>query len=373
MEKLEPYLARYLPQTYLSVLVPLMVSGFVFAMDPLSALLLLGTAPVIPVMMILVGSYAEEHAGRQWAALSRMGAHFLDALRGLPTLKAFGRSGDERERVARVGEEFRVRTMKVLRYAFLSGLVLEFMTSAAIALVAVSLGVRLINGAIPFDEAFLVLLLAPEFYKPLRELGATRHAALEGRAAASRILEVLETPAAPRREARTTPPPPTGAPTVELVGVRFAYPGSGREALRGVDLTLSSGTTTALVGRSGSGKSTLVDLLLGFSVPREGGIYADGAPISSLPVEVWREGWRWCRSGPTCSTGRCSRTSGWRAPGRAGPRSSGRRSSRGRTSSSGGSRGATTRRSASAGPASRAARRRGSPSPAPSSRTPRSS
>lgn len=290
VEKLEPYFARYLPQAFLSALVPLLISCFILPMDLLSGLLLLGTAPLIPVMMVLVGSYAEEHARRQWTALSRMGAHFLDALRGLPTLKAFGRADDERGRVARVGEEFRVRTMKVLRYAFLSGLVLEFMTSAAIALIAVSLGVRLLNGAIPFEEAFLVLLLAPEFYKPLRELGASRHAAMEGRAAARRILDVLATPAPTRFEARPRRPLPAAAPDIELAGVRFSHPGSGRETLRGVDLTLPAGTTTALVGRSGSGKSTLVDLLLGFSDPQSGTITADGVSISSPPVEVWREG-----------------------------------------------------------------------------------
>src|SRR5919112_2668725 len=199
VEKLDAYVGRYLPQTFLSVLVPLMIAGYVFPRDPSSAVLLLVTAPVIPVLMVLVGGYAEEHTRRQWRALSRMGASFLDALQGLTTLKIFGRSADEGEKVAAASEEFRRRTMKVLRYAFLSGFVLEFMTAAAIALVAVTLGVRVISGNMPFEEAFLVLLLAPEFYRPLRELGVHRHAGMEGSAAADRIFEILSTPTRMRR------------------------------------------------------------------------------------------------------------------------------------------------------------------------------
>ena len=146
VERLDPYFARYLPQVFLSVSVILLIVGYILPRDIASAVLLVVTAPVIPVKMILVGSYAEEHTRRQWLALSRMGAHFLDALQGLPTLKVFGRVAAEEEKVERVSGEFRERTLKVLRYAFLSGLVLEFMTAAAIALVAVVLGGRLLTG-----------------------------------------------------------------------------------------------------------------------------------------------------------------------------------------------------------------------------------
>lgn len=287
IERLEPYFARYLPQTVLSVFVPIMIAAYIFPRDLSSAVLLLVTAPVIPVMMILVGSYAEEHMERQWLALSRMGAHFLDALQGLPTLKVFGRSDEEKEKVARVSEEFRERTLKVLRFAFLSGLVLEFMTAVAIALVAAVLGVRLVNGAISFEDAFLVLLLAPEFYRPLRELGVHRHAGMEGKAAAQRIFEILDTPVPVEPEGQT-PVHLSGGLTVELSGVGFAYPGSETPALHDVSLTLRAGTRTALVGRSGSGKSTLVKLLLRFLDPQSGAITANGVPIAGLPAEFWR-------------------------------------------------------------------------------------
>ena len=286
IEKLDAYFARYLPQVLLSVLVPVLILVYVFPLDRSSAVLLLLTAPVIPVMMVLVGSYAEDHMKRQWTALSRLGAGFLDAVQGLPTLKMFGRSGAEAKKVAAASEGFRVRTMKVLRYAFLSGLVLEFMTAMAIALVAVTLGVRVVSGSVPFEEAFVVLLLAPEFYKPLRELGVHRHAGMEGKAAADRIFEVLNTPAPMDEGTRESTP---GVPSVGFSGIGYSYPGSDRRALSGLTLTLEAGTITALVGKSGAGKSTLVNLLLRFMEPGHGELLANGISITDLPVEKWRE------------------------------------------------------------------------------------
>jgi ATP-binding cassette subfamily C protein CydD len=288
VEKLEAYFARYVPQTVLSVFVPLLIACYIFAQDWSSALLLLVTAPVIPIMMVLVGSYAEEHMRRQWAALSRMGASFLDALQGLVTLKVFGRSGAEGQRLAVTSEEFRRRTMKVLRYAFLSGFVLEFMIAAAIGIVAVTLGVRVISGNMPFEEAFVVLLLAPEFYKPLRELGTHRHAGMEGSAAADRIFEILNTPV-PVREGLGSSHPAASGVTIEFSGVGYTYPASDHAALSDLTLTLPAGTRTALVGRSGSGKSTLVNLLMHFMDPDFGTILANGVAVDELPANTWRE------------------------------------------------------------------------------------
>jgi ATP-binding cassette, subfamily C, bacterial CydD len=286
VERLDPYFARYLPQVLLSAVVPLLVVAYILPRDAASAVLLVVTAPVIPVMMVLVGSYAEEHTRRQWLALSRMGAHFLDALQGLPTLKAFGRVAAEEEKVERVSGEFRERTLKVLRYAFLSGLVLEFMTAAAIALVAVVLGVRLINGAISFQDAFLVLLLTPEFYRPLRELGIHRHAGMEGKAAAERIFEILDSPVLADGTLQESP---SGELEVSFSGVRFTYPGRDLPALDGLTLILPAGSRTAVIGRSGSGKSTLVGLLLRFLDPDAGVISANGVPVEDLPAGAWRE------------------------------------------------------------------------------------
>jgi ATP-binding cassette, subfamily C, bacterial CydD len=288
VEKLDAYVGRYLPQVFLSVLVPLMIAGYISPRDPSSAVLLLVTAPAIPVLMVLVGGYAEEHTRRQWRALSRMGASFLDAMQGLTTSKIFGRSADEGEKVAAASEEFRRHTMKVLRYAFLSGFVLEFMTAAAIGLVAVTLGVRVISGNVPFEVAFLVLLLAPEFYKPLRELGAHRHAGMEGSAAADRIFEILATPARVRQASDNLGPVSDGI-SIELSGVGYTYPESETAALRELTLTLPANTLTALVGRSGSGKSTVVNLLMRFVDPESGTIRANGVEIMKHSAKAWRE------------------------------------------------------------------------------------
>jgi ATP-binding cassette subfamily C protein CydD len=288
VEKLEAYISRYLPQMFLSALVPFLIALYVLPLDWTSSVLFLITAPVIPVLMVLVGSYAEEHLQRQWSALSRLGASFVDALQGLPTLKIFGRAPEEREKVAAASEEFRERTMKVLRIAFISGFVLEFMTAMAIALVAVSLGIRLVAGDMPFEVAFLVLLLAPEFYKPLRELGIHRHAGMEGKAAAERIFEILETPVPVHPETQLSRRL-SNRVEIEFSGVGYTYPGSKQQALSDLTLTLSAGTRTALVGRSGSGKSTLVNQLLRFLEQQDGEITANGVPISQMPVETWRE------------------------------------------------------------------------------------
>ena len=187
-----------------------------------------------------------------------------------------------------MSEEFRERTMRVLKFAFLSGLVLEFMTAVSIALIAVVLGVRLVSGGMPFEEALVVLLLAPEFYRPLRDLGTHRHGAMEGKAAAERILEILDTPVPTSGDvglsARIS-----GAPRIELSGVGFATRGASSRRFRELNLALEPRTLTAVVGRSGTGKSTLVNLLMRFADPSEGAILADGAPISVLPAAQWRK------------------------------------------------------------------------------------
>jgi ATP-binding cassette subfamily C protein CydD len=289
VERLDAYISRYLPQMLLSVVVPLIILAYVVPLDGASAILLLVTGPVIPLLMILVGSYAESHVQKQWTALSRMSAHFLDAVQGLPTLKVFGRAGAERERIARISDRYRQKTMKVLRVAFLSGMVLEFLTSAAIALVAVTLGIRLLDGGITFERAFLVLLLAPEFYKPLRELGTQRHAGMEGKAALRRIEEILRTPSPVRDGPAGVGKMPAEALAIALDGVSYTYPGADQPALSALSLTLPPGTRTAAVGRSGAGKSTLVNLLVRFLDPQEGRITINGIPLSTIPVEVWRQ------------------------------------------------------------------------------------
>lgn len=289
LERLDALVGRYLPQRVLTVAAPLVIVAYVGWLDPLSAALLLGCAPVVPLLMIAVGSYTEQRTRAQWAALARLSAHLLDVIQGLPTLKLFGREIDEAGRVAALGETFRVQTMGVLRRAFLSGFVLEFLTTAAIGVIAVELGLRLLNGAITFGPTFQVLLLAPEFFRPLRELGAQRHAALEGRPVADRVDELHRLPdLQPGPDGPACPPCESPGPGIALVDVSYRYSDATTPALSHVDLRLPHGSRTALVGPSGAGKSTLVNLLARFIEPTGGAIYADGQPATTFGVEAWR-------------------------------------------------------------------------------------
>lgn len=303
IERMDAYISRYLPQIYLSAGIPLLIFIYLLSVDWISAALLFITAPIIPLMMILIGRIAEEHTQKQWLDLSRMSAHFLDAIQGLPTLKIFGRSQEERKRIKEVSETFRQSTMKVLRVAFLSGMVLEFMAAMAIALVAVMLGIRLLNQDISFEKALLVLLLAPEFYRPLRDLGTHRHAGMEGKAAAQRINEILNTPLQLQNEPATAATTTTAVPdtqpspalpskervAIEFTNVGYSYPGTPHPALDGINLTLPAASCTALVGRSGAGKSTLVNVLLRFMDNQSGAITVNGLPIHELSLAKWRE------------------------------------------------------------------------------------
>lgn len=311
IERLDAYVSRYVPQLALSVVIPLLIIAAIWPVDLFSAILLLVTGPIIPLLMFLVGSSTEKRVQAQWQTLSRMSAHFLDVMQGLTTLKLFGRSEEQQGRIAHISNQFRDKTLQVLRSAFLSGAVLEFMTMSAIGVIATTLGVRLLNHGISFERAFLILLLTPEFYRPLQELGVQHHAAMEGKASAKRIFEILETKPAscvarPPQEGPLHVTAPLvgvgsadlgsigdastkGTITIDIDAVSFIYPGKEQPALDRVSLSLPAHTCTALIGRSGAGKSTLVNLLLRFIDAGSGTISANGVPITALSPETWRE------------------------------------------------------------------------------------
>jgi ATP-binding cassette subfamily C protein CydD len=284
IDALDAYYRQYLPQLALAALVPLAVLLFVLPLDWISGLILLLTAPLIPLFMWLIGNVAEALTRRQWTSLSRMRAHFLDALQGLTTLKLLGRSREQIQAIAQISDRYRHTTMGVLRVTFLSALVLEMVATLSTAVVAVQVGLRLLYGHLSFQEALFILLLAPEFYLPLRMLGARFHAGMAGMAAAQRILEVLE-----------------GEAAVE--DVHYAYDDGQRPALRGVSLKVLPGQRVALVGPSGAGKSTVAYLILGFIEPDRGTIMVDGRPMRELPRRTWREQVAWVPQHPTLFQG----------------------------------------------------------------------
>jgi thiol reductant ABC exporter CydD subunit len=299
---LEAYFARYLPQVVLAAIVPVVVLGWVAAIDLGSALLMLITLPLVPVFMWLIGRYTAERTRERWLALRLLSTHFLDVVRGLPTLRAFNRSRAQATTIAEVGERYRRAAMGTLRVGFLSGSVLELAATLGVALVAVTVGVRLAQGGLGLRAALTVLILAPELYAPLRQLGAQFHASADGLAVADRMLSLLEAPPAVGTGGRLVPPNPAEAP-VRLERVSFAYPSRPDLVLDGLDLELLPGETVALVGASGTGKSTVANLLLRFADPCAGRITVGGLDLAECRTDVWRRLLAWVPQHPTIFRG----------------------------------------------------------------------
>ncbi len=301
IEALDDYFARYVPQLILAVLVPMLTLAFVLPKDLQSALVLIITGPLIPFFMILIGRLAEKKSLRQWQSLSRMSAHFLDMLQGLTTLKLFGRSKDQATVIGRVSEAFRKNTMSVMKVAFLSAFVLEFMGMISTAIIAVTLGLRLINGTVPYAEALFILILAPEFYLPLRTLGLSFHARLSGSNAVQRIFEVLELEnqlesalngvdlGGGAEEPGHLFRGEQGAPWLIFKQVDLCYEQEGERVLKDINFTLRLGERVALIGPSGAGKSSLLQILLRFVEPTQGKVLINDTVLTRIPAAAWRE------------------------------------------------------------------------------------
>jgi ATP-binding cassette subfamily C protein CydD len=298
---LETTFARYLPQVVLAVIVPVAVLVLVAVIDLVSAGIMLLTLPLVPVFMWLVGRFTERRTHERWQALTLLATHFLDVVRGLPTLRAFNRGEAQAARIAEVSDQYRRTTMGTLRIAFLSGAVLELAATLGIALVAVTIGVRLVGGGIGLQAGLTVLVLAPELYLPLRNLAAQFHSSAEGRAAAERLLDLID--AAPaRRSGAAHAPSPRAAP-VRLEGVSFSYPARASAVLEAVDFELSPGETVALVGPSGAGKSTVAALLLRLVEPTRGRVTAGSLDLSRCDPRAWRAQIAWVPQRPTLFRG----------------------------------------------------------------------
>ncbi|NEY30773.1 thiol reductant ABC exporter subunit CydD [Streptomyces sp. PRKS01-65] len=293
VDALDDYFARYLPQLGLAVVVPVAVLARIVTEDWVSAAIIVGTLPLIPVFMVLIGWATQSRMDRQWRLLSRLSGHFLDVVAGLPTLKVFGRAKAQAESIKRITGEYRRATMRTLRIAFLSSFALELLATLSVALVAVTIGMRLVHGEMDLYVGLVILVLAPEAYLPLRQVGAQYHAAAEGLAAAEEIFSVLETPA-PRPG--TGPVPPDGSLSFEGVTVR--HPGRTADAVSDLTLTVEPGETVALVGPSGAGKSTLLSVLLGFVRPAAGRVRIGGADLSGLDLAQWHARVAWVPQRP---------------------------------------------------------------------------
>jgi thiol reductant ABC exporter CydD subunit len=284
VDSVEPYVARYLPQLVIAAIVPVTVGVAILTQDLTAAIIVGVTAPLIPVFMALVGSYTQSATAKQWSTLSVLSGHFLDVVAGLPTLKAFGREDAQSERMAEIDGRYRTATLGVLRISFLSSFVLELLATVSVAVVAVSIGLRLVNGEIDLRTGLTVLILAPEVYLPIRAVGAQFHAAADGMDAANQVFDVLAVEPA---LTGTRTDVPGGDVVVDHVTV--VYPGADVVALAPISLTLRRGRVTAVVGPSGVGKSTLLAVLQGFLAPTAGAVRVGDVDVATLDPAAWRE------------------------------------------------------------------------------------
>lgn len=316
LDAVDPFFTGYVPQLLAACVIPVLVLGRLAAADWASALVVAVTVPLVPVFGALVGLRTAALTERQWGSLRRLGGHFRDVLAGLGTLRSFGRAGHQSGVVRELAGEHRRATVRALRVAFLSSLVLELVCALSVALVAVPVGLRLLDGSMVLSTGLLVLLLTPEVYLPLRALGTRFHASAEGVAAAGEAFAVLDGAlerapggdvvgrgAAVRDDVSDVPDVPDvrnvrDVPEIVLEEVTVRYPGSDVGALDGVSLRVAPGERLAVTGPSGAGKSTLLLVLAGLVVPESGRVLVDGTDLRELDPREWRARLGWVPQRP---------------------------------------------------------------------------
>ena len=298
VDGLDGYVGRYLPQLLVAAVVPLVVGVRILTADWVAAVLVGVTIPLIPLFMVLIGLHTRNRTAQQWRALSVLGHHFLDVVAGLDVLTAFGRARRQGRQIAVMSERYRVETMRGLRVAFMSSLALELLASLSVALVAVSVGLRLVAGQLDLETGLLVIVLAPEVYLPLRAVAARYHDSAEGAAAADEVFAVLDVvPDGP--VAGPAPDPVAGPVQLDAVGVD----GRSGPVLDGVTIAVAPGEVLGLTGPSGAGKSTLLDLLLGWRRPDRGQVRVDGADLAEVDRDAWLRRVAWVPQRPVLVAG----------------------------------------------------------------------
>ena len=299
IEQLDAYFSQYIPQLILSVAIPVTILIAVVPKDGLSGIILLLTAPLIPIFMVLIGKNSEKLTEKQWGMLSRLGAYFLESIQGLTTLKTLNQSHARSDEIATASESYRRMTLDVLRITFLSAFVLEMVATISTAVVAVQIGLRLLGGNIQFQQALFILVLAPEFYLPLRTLGLRFHAGMNGITAAKQIFEIIEKKTVIHTTGNLLVERHTIAKQeIRFDQVSFCYPNRDEPALKQVTFVLEAGKTTALIGASGAGKSTIFNLVLRFIEPTLGEIYLGKQPLQRFNLVEFRKSIAWVSQKP---------------------------------------------------------------------------
>lgn len=297
VEALHDYYAKYLPGVAYSALIPIAILVVIFPTDYKAGLIFLLTAPLIPFFMILVGSKAEELNQKRWKQLAVLGNYFFDRVQGLTQLKLFNATRTELKHIAKISDDFRHATLGVLKIAFLSSFALEFLATISVALVAVIIGFRLFFGTLDFAIGFVVLLLAPEFYLPLRQLGSHYHARLQGISAAADMVTILNAPL-PEQPQQNNAHVSEPINTISINNLNFTYPNSN-EGIKNINLTLPAKGLVAVVGESGSGKSTLFDCLLGFHPQVIEQISINDKPLDATNINTLQNKIAWIPQIPT--------------------------------------------------------------------------
>ena len=287
LDDLEPYFTRYLPQLLLAATVTPLTGLILLVEDLPSAVAVACTIPLIPVFMILIGRLTQHHSEERLEAMERLGGQVLDLLAGLPTLKALGREAGPAGRVRALGRAYNMATMQALRVAFLSGAVLEFITTLSVAIVAVQVGFRLLFGRMDLATALLVIMIAPEVYQPLRQVGFHFHASANGVAAANAVFEVLGAPLPGRG---TLPAPDLSSAVIEIEDLGVAARGSWAPA--GLTARIRPGRLVALAGSSGAGKTTTSQVLLSLLPADRGAVRVvgpagDAVDLSQIDPATW--------------------------------------------------------------------------------------
>lgn len=294
VDNLDPYFAKFIPQLFIASVVPLIVGIAIAFKDFISGIVIICTIPLIPLFGILIGRFTASATQKKWQTLAILSGYYLDLISGIATLKLFGRSKDQAKRLQQVGDDYRSETMKVLRISFLSSLALEIIATLSVALMAVTIGLRLVNGSITLQTGLFVLVLAPEVYWPIRQVSAQFHAASDGVEAANRIFEILETPEG--NESKSI------SEITEISWSDLTVEYEGREKVIIPAASIKAGAVNLIAGPSGSGKSTLISILMGFKNDYSGDVIIKGkdgsVALSDLDKGNWRKQLSWLPQEP---------------------------------------------------------------------------